>query len=453
MNIPFNHKQLATATLLLAATSLANAIAIDPNENATSLAETLIIPNSGVTITSSSLFHGLPLNDDFDDGFGGSQSGIYTNELGTYGLPGPGVVLSSGFVSNYATGPNTDSGFSGFAGTIASTEQNNLLTGITGITEHFDPVQLNISFDVDDSVENISFFATFGSDEWPEFTNSGVTDGFGLFLNGENVAGALPTGGIPGVDPLLPINIDHPDMTNIQGTELDGILAPNGQPVLRFDIPVEPGSTGNTFEIIVADAGDAAVDTTIYISSFGDFSSTSGGSEFTPVLPSDPESLESGFQFNLPPLESNEVIWIDPDVATGYTYTATDGGEFASVVAPSLLSVNDSDGYTITYTDASGNTVTVDLAPGESHAFSSPVIEFLLEGINTDLALDPTDPLAFVTGLSFANAGQFGVIQTPTTVFIPGPNDPATSVPEPGALSLLLMGLAGLVLRRRNKAS
>ena len=281
--------KLALAAVVAAASQGANAFLVSPTDDSALLADSLLIPGSGITITSSSLNFGTPFGDGgfegevLSEGPGGSdffsgQAGTYTNEAGTYGLPGPGIILSSGFVENYQSGPNTQSGFTGDMGTQATPEQNELLTEVTGLTQHFDPVQLSISFDVDDSTDTVSFFAAFGSEEWPEFVGS-YTDGFGLFLNGDNVAGALPTGGAPGVDPLLPINIDHPDMTDIPGTELDGVLAPNGSPILRFDIPVEPGSTANVFEIIVADALDTALDTTVYISSFGDFTAETGGSD------------------------------------------------------------------------------------------------------------------------------------------------------------------------------
>lgn len=454
-----------TCTKLLLAGAIAsvslgaNAFLISPSEESDILASTLIIPNSGITVTNTSIDFGIPngfgeggefAGDDSEFVGFGSQAGIYTNDAGTYGLPGPGIVLSSGFVENYQTGPNTQTGFTGDNGMMATPEQNEMLEGVTGLTTHFDPVQLSISFDVDESTETVSFFAAFGSEEWPEYTGDTVTDGFGLFLNGENVAGALPTGGVPGVDPLLPINIDHPDMTDIPGTELDGVLAPNGQPVLRFDIPVEPGSTGNTFEIIVADAGDNVVDTTIFISSFGDFSSDDGGSEFTPIMPSNPEDLSGGFIFELPPVVDNEVVWIDPDVATGYTYEALGGGMFDQVVAPTQLSVNDPDGYTITYYDVDGLEITVNLNPGQSHNFINPVMMFVLEGIDESLMLDPENAMAFVTGLSFSDAGQFGVKQTPILTFV----DDGTSVgvSEPGSLALLGLSLFGLAATRKRKA-
>ena len=52
--------------------------------------------------------------------------------------------------------------------------------------------------------------------------------------------------------------------------------------------------------------------------------------------------------------------------------------------------------------------------------------------------IDPTDPLAFVTGLSFTNNGTVNVTQNPIVVNIP---DPVTT-PEPS--SLLSFGLLGL---------
>jgi hypothetical protein len=471
-------KKLALAAVIAGVSQGANAFSISATDDAALLADSLLIPGSGITVTSASLNFGMPvggfdgelppppigdgdgelvgepgsefdgdippppLGDGGDVVYSGNQAGTYTNGAGTYGLPGPGIVLSSGFVENYETGPNLHDSLTGSNGTQATQEQNDLLSGVTGFTQHFDPVQLSISFDVDDSTDTISFFAAFGSEEWPEFVGD-FTDGFGLFLNGENVAGALPTGGVAGVDPLLPINIDHPDMTDIPGTELDGVLAPNGVPLLRFDVPVDPGSS-NVFEVIVADALDSAVDTTVYISSFGNFSDESGGSEFTPVMPSNPEDLDGGFVFQLPEVTEEEVIWIDPFIATGYTYTVKDGGLFDAVVAPTQFSVNDADGYTIEYYDAAGNLVVVNLSPGGSYNFSNPVSEFVLKGIDESLMLDPTDGNAFVTGLSFATAGQFEVSQVAIQKYV--------DVSAPGSLALFGLGLAGLSLVRRRKA-
>lgn len=486
------------AVAVALSSSFAHGIQITSTDDASVLSDTLIIPNSGVTVTRAVLSGG---NSDLDFS---TQAGTYTNATGTYGLPSEGgVVFSTGDVSHYEDGPNNfpggensgggseddsddvpDNGNElecpscfepqnsqqmptnsttpgpantpenneigdevGGEGSPATDEQNALLSEITGQSEHFDPIELSITFDVDDSVSVISFVGAFGSEEFPDFVNSEYVDGFGMFLNGVNVAGAPASDGSTDGN-LLPININHPDFAEVEGTELNGLLAPNGVPILRFDIPVEPGSTGNTFTLLLADASDSALDTTIFLSSFGNFDAETGDSEFTPILPdaSNPTNENGDFVFVLPEVEAGETIWIDPDVATGYTYTATDGGLFASVTAPTLLSVNDSDGYLLSYL-VNGVEQVVALASGQTFEFDMPVPEFTISSINVELALDPTDPLAFVTGVAFSEGGQFGVIQSPITEFV----DDSVAVSAPGSVAIFALSLIGLCALRRKK--
>ncbi|MDO6560769.1 choice-of-anchor L domain-containing protein [Paraglaciecola chathamensis] len=496
----FVSKKLSLSFCAVAlSSSFAHGIQITSTGDASVLSDTLIIPNSGVTVTSAVLSGG---NSDFDFS---TQAGTYTNATGTYGLPSEGgVVFSTGDVSHYEDGPNNFPGGNlggenpddgseeelpdngnelecpscfgpqntqqtttntitpapeitsenseigdevGGEGSPATDEQNALLSEITGQSEHFDPIELSITFDVDDSVSVISFVGAFGSEEYPDFVNSEFVDGFGMFLNGVNVAGTPASDGSTDGN-LLPININHPDFAPVEGTELNGLLAPNGVPILRFDIPVEPGSTGNTFTLLLADASDSALDTTIFLSSFGNFDAETGDSEFTPILPdtSNPTNENGDFVFVLPEVEAGETIWIDPDVATGYTYTATDGGLFASVTAPTLLSVNDSDGYLLSYL-VNGVEQVVALASGQTFEFDMPVPEFTISSINVELALDPTDPLAFVTGVAFSEGGQFGVIQSPNTEFV----DDSVAVSAPGTFAIFALSLLGLCGLRRKK--
>jgi hypothetical protein len=190
----------------------------------------------------------------------GASSGLYF--LGAapnnYGLTRNGIILSSGTAQNYGTGPNTSSSFSTDFGVGASPAQEALLDPITGGGfNHFDVTQLDIQFTADAGVNTVGFDVVFGSDEWEEFVGSQFIDGFGLYLNGVNIAF---TAG-------LPININHPGMSLIPETELDGVLGTPGKAVLSFSGAVQPGV--NTLTFIVADTSDGVYDTTAYISGLG----------------------------------------------------------------------------------------------------------------------------------------------------------------------------------------
>ena len=488
--MPFSKKiiKISTFTLsVLFSAQYANAIVIESSDSAEFLTDSLFINNSGLTITDQSL----------SGQFG--QAGVYINNSGTYGLPSAGgIVFSTGQVIDYVDGPNEfiENGFGSVESPLppsdngneleaqfsnnsvdyfeqveaneggneqsgpedggadeyvpqnpASAAQNTILTPITGQAEHFDAVQLDITFDVSDDVNTVSFIAAFGSEEFPGYVDSDYTDGFALLLNGVNVAFA-PVAELAVDGVFAPISIDHPDFEAIEGTELNGLLAPNGIPLLQFDIPVEPGSTGNTFTMLLADASDDALDTTVYLSSFGNFDVENGESEFTPLMPDEDVEVgeESEFVFTLPEVEAGETIWFDPDVSTGYTYTAGNGGQFASVTAPTLLSVNDADGYLITFTDSLGVEETKALMAGQTLDFPFPVTTFTLTGINEDLMLDPTDPTAFVTGVSFEDTGSYTVSQAAIITS-------TTSVPAPSSIAIFLLSLVGISLARKHKRS
>lgn len=217
-----------------------------------------------------------------------TSSGTYTNDTGTYGI-GAGVVLSTGGVEplsfsgteaipGYGDGTSqSDSNSWAYGGTFppstdpddpdlgvpASPAQESLLDPITSrpdldppeTYDHFDVTELIISFDMQSGFDQVSFGVVFGSEEYPEFVDSPFIDGFGMFLNGVNIAS---TGG-------RPVNIRHPDFAALPGTELDGVLAPNNIPLLTFSGLVNP--TGNTLRFIVADTSDGVLDTVVYFSS------------------------------------------------------------------------------------------------------------------------------------------------------------------------------------------
>ncbi len=276
------------ATLLATVMPVAQAITITASQDANTLANTLLGgTNTGIIVTSATLSSHRDNVDVFGTNNTVTSSGTYSNASGTYGI-GPGVVLSTGGVEavsalgqpvfpGYGDGPNTGEQSSWSFGTTvyppptpnpgdplpgipATAAQELLLDPITGdpdtqtFYDHFDVTELIINFDMQPGVNQVAFNIVFGSEEYPEFQQSDFIDGFGMFLNGANIA---QVGG-------LPVNINHPDVAAIAGTELDGVLAPGGNPVLTFAGLVNP--SGNTLRFIVADTTDGIYDTTVYFS-------------------------------------------------------------------------------------------------------------------------------------------------------------------------------------------
>ena len=165
----------------------------------------------------------------------------------------------------------------------------------------------------------------------------------------------------------------------------------------------------------------------------------------TPDNPHMPVIVDDTFTFDFN-INLNQQVFIDPVVAIGYDYQVTSGPNFAGVLLP-VLGDNIYDLYLWNGTNW---LFSQNLTGGTAFAFlSGGVDRFRILGIEAGLGLDPTDPIAFVTGLTFVDAGQVQMSMTPIT-FDTG-NNP---VPEPGTFLLMGFGLFGIsYLGRRRKDS
>lgn len=207
---------------------------------------------------------------------GAVSSGTYTNASGTYGMGG-GIVFSTGDVNAYNDGPNLATGTTTSYGVAATPDQQALLSPISGQANHYDVTQLTLTFDMLPGFDTVYFNVVWGSEEYPEWQGSIYVDAFGLYVNGVNIAF---------VDGL-PVNVDHPYMQPVAGTELDGVLGSSettGPFVHTFSAFVGDGSVGNTLTFILADSGDSALDSTVFFSQLG-------GSTPPPVNVPEPTSL------------------------------------------------------------------------------------------------------------------------------------------------------------------
>ncbi|MGI9456035.1 MAG: hypothetical protein ACR2NU_05700, partial [Aeoliella sp.] len=124
-------------------------------------------------------------------------------------------------------------------------------------------------------------------------------------------------------------------------------------------------------------------------------------------------------------------VFIDPEVALGYEYSVGTGEpQFTGVLLPSDIG----DGvYDILVPNSGGGTDRVaGVLGGDLYEFSAPVPNFRVVGIEADANLDPTDPTAFVTGLTFDNMGTANVLMR------------AITVPEPGSIWILACATLGM---------
>ena len=186
------------------------------------------------------------------------------------------------------------------------------------------------------------------------------------------------------------------------------------------------------------------------------FGAADGSSESAPLLPDSVASSEPGqgpsFGFDLAEatvdVEGAGFVFIDPEIAIGYTYEMNGSGEIVALKAPSLDAVNDPDGYLITL--ETGESFT--LLPGEEIALTDPVRSLRLDGIDQALMLDPASTTTFVMGFQFAGLDQTSsIIQTALTVNtddLGKPYDQLSAVPLPAGIWLGLSGFAALGVMR-----
>jgi hypothetical protein len=111
--------------------------------------------------------------------------------------------------------------------------------------------------------------------------------------------------------------------------------------------------------------------------------------------------------------QSGAVVWIDPIVAVGYDYIVYSGPSIVSVEIP--LGYGD-DVFDLYYYGTNGwYDSNVDIYGGVAHTFTTPVERMSVRGIEASEMLDPNDPNAFVSGLSFQNNGTVLMTMTPVT--------------------------------------
>jgi PEP-CTERM motif len=262
-----NAARLCVAGLLLGSVGAASAGTVTTvrDTNAADLANALTTGGAGgITITGETLSGHSNIDV--------ASSGVFsTSGTNNYGLKGSGIVISNGdAVGDGTSGPVIPS-FSYEYGAFVTAAQTSLLNQVASAPQGWhDATEFDVTFTAGPNTTHVFFNTVFASAEYPQYVGSFI-DGFGLFLNGTNIAFA---GG-------KPVNIDNPGMVNtdfpllgavdgnaFQTTPLQGVLIENGSAVITYGGDVTPGST-NTLTFILADANDDQLDTAALIQGLG----------------------------------------------------------------------------------------------------------------------------------------------------------------------------------------
>jgi hypothetical protein len=206
------------------------------------------------------------------------------------------------------------------------------------------------------------------------------------------------------------------DKNDTSFTIPDNVLSINTPYVLAIELIETRDNTSNT--------GSPNSNISRRSRTFIDFTSLPAGAPPDVHLPSvgPPPDPASGFgatcQFSVTSIVPGGKIFIDPYLAVGYDYAIGPGDpNFASVLLPAVQS----DPFILSFQGPSG-AVSVPLPAGQEYFFPSGGVDrFSVRGISLSANLDPANVTAFITGLTFAGAGNFTGTMTPVIVLSPAP--------------------------------
>ncbi|HEU4717250.1 MAG TPA: choice-of-anchor L domain-containing protein [Bacteroidia bacterium] len=195
-----------------------------------------------------------------------------------------GIMLTTGQAAN-AIGPNNSASAGTCNGTSGADPQ---LTALEPLATE-DPCILE--FDMVPTCNNLQISFVFGSEEYPEFVNSGYNDAFGFFITGPgpacqagyynntNVATLPNNTTIVTIDNVNNVNNSAYYVDNTSGTTIqyDGFTT-----ILTRNVTLCPCQTYH-FKLAIADAGDCYYDSGVFVDFMQCSTALAATSSFTPV--------------------------------------------------------------------------------------------------------------------------------------------------------------------------
>ncbi|MAD16107.1 MAG: nidogen [Alteromonadaceae bacterium] len=173
-----------------------------------------------------------------------------------------------------------------------------------------------------------------------------------------------------------------------------------------------------------------------------------GDNAENPILPVINPETPSDYNFEFVIIEPETPIFIDPDVAVGYDYIVNSGPSITSVMLPTGFGDDVYDLWLWDVTLMDWYDTGEDLLGGVKFDFTTAVDRFRILGIETSEMVDPTDPNAFVTALTFDAAGVINMNQNAITEFVDDPQ----AVSAPAGLGIFALSLLVFLRARKRRA-
>lgn len=214
------------------------------NSNMTANQLAQMLAGSGVSVTNATLNCATAASGSFT---GTSSMGIQN-----------GIILTSGSIT--LASPNAGSSS---AGTDNNTPGDTDLDGIAGAGT-LDACGLE--FDIVPLCDTIKFKYVFGSEEYPEFVNSGFNDAFAFFISGPGIPTPVNIAKLPGTSTIVTID-------NVNSGSNSQYYVANSGTTIEYDgyttiltawSVVQPCLTYH-MKIVVADAGDGIYDSGVFL--------------------------------------------------------------------------------------------------------------------------------------------------------------------------------------------
>jgi hypothetical protein len=231
--------------------SSASALVVSTSNDANALASEIL--GSGITISNATYSGGSNSSALFSDG---SSSGLGMDN---------GILLTTGN-ANYAVGPNTSDGSTGYMYTSGDSHLDGLVPGYTT----YDASVLEFDFTTDGG--DLYFNYQFASEEYNEWVNSSYNDVFGFFLDGVNIAL------IPGTTDAVSINnvnngsySEYYNDNDPSDTSTPYDIGYDGFTDMFTAVALGIGSGTHHIKLAIADAGDRRLDSGVFIQA-GSFS-------------------------------------------------------------------------------------------------------------------------------------------------------------------------------------